>query len=481
MMSAYSFHNFMFPFRWNIAKFNNRLLSEQINPNNITFAESANWVRVSEPLKKDELDGLYNERNYFYEFVHDALYDTGTDNSLIRHFERIEPQRGDVSYHIVVSGTEYVLKVEAINLNIYSTGVGVLSFFMKNERYSAPKDVLNINQYGRRVFPPFIADVNYRNEIASSIEIIGLHGRECGYREDFSQYTHHTRHNTPAAFIVDMIHEVAENIELSPVVDDRMFVMSWYQNDEWASEFSSDCETFINKDPWYEFVFVDKYGGKTCQNKKMQERLIQEATYERWSQWSSLYGVSRYSMMCLTNSGCPSYLKQYFETEYVRMAELVLVQKASLLRFSAEVTNISELRTSRSLSAKVSSLYKEYIRFVNQIHFREISAQDQGIEMYNKLYDTLNVGKQVEKLDNEIEELHAYVSLCDDRKNSQTMSLLTWIVTIFSPITLISGIFGMNHDGNRWYEQWDWQLLTMGCFTMLSIFIILIIKKRRVK
>lgn len=480
-MSVYSFHNFMFPFRWNITKFNDRLLSEQINLNNITFAESANWVRVNEPSKEEELDGLYNERNYFYEFVHDALYDTGMDNSLIRHFERIEPQRGDVSYHIVVSGTEYILKVEAINLNLYSTGVGVLSFFMKNERYSAPKDVLNINQYGRRIFPPFIADVNFRNEIASSIEIIGLHGREYGYREDFSQYTHHTRHNTPAAFIVDMIHEVAENIELSPVVDDRMFVMSWYQNDEWASEFSSDCEAFIKKDPWYEFVFVDKYGGKTCQNKKMQERLIQEATYERWSQWSSLYGVSRYSMMYLTNSGCPSYLKQYFETEYVRMTELVLVQKASLLRFSAEVTNISELRTSRNLSAKVSSLYKEYIRFVNQIHFREVSAQDQGIEIYNKLYNTLNIGKQVEKLDNEIEELHAYVELCEDRKNSKIMSLLTWFATIFSPIALISGVFGMNHDGDGWYEQWDWQFSIIVCFTILTILTILIIKKRRIK
>ena len=60
------------------------------------------------------------------------------------------------------------------------------------------------------------------------------------------------------------------------------------------------------------------------------------------------------------------------------MAELVLVQRASMLRFSGEITKVSQLSNQdvEAVSKRVSSLYKEYIRFVNQIYFREITAQE---------------------------------------------------------------------------------------------------------
>ncbi len=474
-MSNYSFHNFMFPFRWHIKQMDNDLFSEQIKLNNINFHADANWERVPVPSDSDECSDLYNERTYFYEFVHDALYDTGTESSLVRHYVRLEPRSGNVRYRIVANGNEYMLRVDAINLNLYSTGVGVLSFYMHNDQYPDPQSVMAINQYGRRVYPPFISDVQHRFEIASSIGFVGLHGNETGYSEDFSRYTYNTPHNTPASFITTMIHEVAPNIIVKPVVDDRMFVLSWYINDEWANVLKNNYPEFLSENRWYEYVFVDKYDDLSCQNKEMQKQLIHDATYQRWQLLGTVYGASRYSMVCLAGSGCPMHILRYFETEYVRMAELVLVQKASLLRFSAEVTNISELRNSRKLPFKVGSLYKEYIRFVNQIHFREVSAQDQGIEMYQKLYGVLAIEKQVEKLDNEIEELHAYVSLCDDRKNTETMSLLTWIATIFAPISLCAGIFGMNHTSAHWYEQWGVQWIAIGVFTVLVIVIVSII------
>lgn len=114
---------------------------------------------------------------------------------------------------------------------------------------------------------------------------------------------------------------------------------------------------------------------------------MEEHTYYRWQQWSSLYGISKYSLVYLTNNEVPDYLIEYFQTIYARMAELVLVQRASMLRFSGEITKVSQLSNQdvEAVSKRVSSLYKEYIRFVNQIYFREITAQDQGIEMYNKL------------------------------------------------------------------------------------------------
>lgn len=486
-MSKYSYHIFMFPFQWQIKEYKDKLFSEQINLDNIDYAIGSNWERFSVPDNENDADVLYNERNYFYKFVHDALYDNGKHSSLIRHYERNEPKHGEVTYVVDCGEKVYELKVDTINLNLYSTGVGVLSFYLSNEKYPEPKDVLRINQAGRRVFPPFIADVKDRKIIAHSIEIKALYGRETGYCEDFKRYTNKTPSNQPAAFITDMIHEVAKNIDLKPVIDDRMFVQCWYKNDEWAKEFSGDnYEDFLNSSQWYEFVFVDDLGGMSCQNEDMQKEIIKKATYERWQKWSSLYGISRYSMVYLTNNGCPSYLLNYFETEYARMAELILVQKASVLRFSAEVTNLSNMEVNRNFSKKVSSLYKEYIRFVNQIHFREISAQDQGIEMYQKLYQTMNLEKHVEKLDDEIEELYNYVSLGEDRKTNNTMSLLTWIATIAVPMTVMAGIFGMNNAALSgkpivWYNHGSVQLAFVIGITIMVIIGILIIKNRRLK
>ena len=482
-MNKYSYHNFMFPFQWKIKGFENKIFSEQICLKNIDYSNSSNWERLTNPNVENDNDVLYNERNYFYKFVHDALYDTGEENSLIRHYERQETKRGEVSYVVNCGEKVYELKAYSINLNLYSTGVGVLSFYLYNEKYPNPSDVLKINQSGRRIFPPYIKSVEYRGIIADSIEIKGLHGNENGYREDFNSYTSKTENNKPASFLVDMIHEVARNIEIRPVVDDRMFVQCWYKNDEWTSQFKANYESFLDGNPWYEFVFVDFLGDISCKNKAMQHKLIKDATYERWQEEGSLYGVSRYSMVFLTGNTCPDFLFDIFETMYARMAELILVQKSSVLRFSTEVTNISNMEEEKNFSEKVSSLYKEYIRFVNQIHFREVSAQDQGIELYNMLYKVMNIREHVDKLDEEIGELYNYVSLREDRKQNRTISLLTWIATIAVPMTMVAGIFGMNNrafgSDEVWYNDVIFQILAAAFVTVVVIIILLFIKNRK--
>lgn len=478
-MSAISFHTFMFPFRWKINGLDDRPFAEQVNLENIRYALSSNWERMPKPTVEEEENDLYNERNYFYEFVHPALYDDGSPHTLVRHYERCEPKHGRVAYHIICGRDhdEYILDVQSINLNLYATGVGVLSIYLNNNRYTEIKDVLAINQFGRRVFPPFIADVSLRNEIAHSLSFEGLNGV---YGEDFSRYSNKTSSNHPAAFISKMVNEVADNIKMQPVIDDRMFVLCWYKNDDWAKKFVDDYKNFIeNDEEWYKLVFVDNFFGLSCQNKSMRQELIKKATYERWQLWSSLYGISRYSMVYLTNSGCPDYLISYFETEYVRMAELVLMQRASVLRFSAEVTQISKLSGTKDFSERVSSIYREYIRFVNRFYFREISAQDQAIEIYQKLYDAMNLKEQVEKLDGEIEELHNYVSMREDNRTNRTMSLLTWITTIFLPVTVVAGYFSMNDfSGNKWFLL---ESILMIVFAIIVISVVLIINKRRIK
>ena len=407
MNLAYSKHIFMFPFQWKIINSEESKFEDQVNINNIRFAQNSKWKHSYLPESDTDETQLYNEKNYFYEFIHDALYDSGEKDSIVKHYERIEPQESNVEYKIIHNNDKYSLKVEAINLNFYATGVGVLTFYLENDKYTSKRDILNINQYGRRVYPPYFGDIKNRYEIASSLEVLGLNGI---YFEDFNNYTCKDT-NKPCSIIHNLITELATNITIDAVIDDRMFTMSWYRDQE--DEFDKKIKTkdgysdFLKEDFWYQYVHIDNSNFLTCQNDKMQAELIKKRTYDRWQKWGTLFGTTMYSMVMYSNAGeSEKYLYDYFESMYVRMSELCLVQKASILRFSAEVKNLSRLQLKgKNLAENISSLYKEYIRFVNQIHFYEVSAQDQGIEMYNMLYEELNIKDRVEKLDREIEEI----------------------------------------------------------------------------
>ena len=392
---------------------------------------------------------LYNEKNYFYEFVHPTLYDNNSENTLVKHFERKETKQLGAKYVIKCRERNYPYELDLVsmNLNIYSTGVGVLVFYLKNRRYDNKEDILKINQFGRRVYPPFINDIVYRNEIAEYIKIEGLMGN---YMEDFREYTN-KMNNTPSPFVTQLIKEIAENVTIKPVIDDRMFVVSWYKNDTMCEEFKgwkdedkllddrltkddNALKLFTTGDYWYRYVYIDN-NFKTCQNDAMMSRLVEKSLYERWQKWGTLYGISKYSFVMLTNAGdSEKYLYDYVESIYVRMIELCLVQRASILRFSSEVTSLSHLNTNdKMLSKKISSLYQSYIRFVNQIHFREITAQEQGIEIYKMIYEQMDLKIHIDKLDEEIQELHNHISLRTDRKTNSEMAHLTLVATIFVP------------------------------------------------
>ena len=486
-----SCHNFMFPFRWNVKLSYKDLFSSQIDLSSINFSEDSPWIRHTSPTEGTESENWYNEHNYFYGFTHHALYDSGNDISLLRHFERREPMERDVTYEIECSGKVYSLKVRSISLKLYSTGVGVLSFYLLNKDYSAHDDILNINQFGRRVFPPYLDSINTRELLADKISLEGLDGKADDYSEDFCGYGKDD-FNQPAKFIIRLIKDIATNIFIEPVIDDRMFVQCLYMDRELAEGvphygFGGDEDPNF-RDFWYKFLFVDKDGkNSTCGNRNMRMSLLNESTYDRWQDLGTLYGVSRYSMVCLITSDSDDFVFNYFCSIYARMVELVLVQRASVLRFSDEVTNISNNKDVGKYSDNVSSLYMEYIRFINQIHFHEISSQDQGIDLYQKLHLMMDIEPQAKRLEEEIGELYNYVSLQESRDTNKSMTVLTWFASILVPMTVIASIFGMNNIwfiGNNggqtesWYNQGWVQMATIVAVTIFAFIIMRLLTRK---
>jgi hypothetical protein len=280
-------------------------------------------------------------------------------------------------------------------------------------------------------------------------------------------------------------------MNVTPVIDDRMLVNCWYGNDNLSNEIKTadrDGEVpFLYSDLWYKHLFVDNGNDATCQNEDMKKHLLKESTYCRWQKYGTLYGLSRYSLVALTDTQwfAKNVLAVHMRTIYSRMFELVILQRASMLRFSGEVTKVSALKgnDNKKLSERIASLYKEYIRFINQIYFRSVTTQDQGIEMYEMLLRQFDSASQIKDLDDEISELHQYVSLMIDQRRNEDGETLNLMAAIFLPATLLSGIFGMNPFGeDKVWISLGAQVLFIAIVTITtSVFLFRKILKNRRK
>lgn len=501
----YIYHIFYFPFKWAKKDVTEGTMTQLTDFSQIRFLNNGKWVRpaVAESQENDgnktdknnvSLDAqvLYNEKNYYFRFVHDVLYDSGDGNdNLVMHFERKEPQEKDVRYLIKVSGREkpYSLKVDAININLYKTGVGLMSFYLRNDDESQcdTRDILNINQYGRRILPPFWSEVNAekRQELSEYLEISGLDTEIS--KEDFKSYTV-DKPWTATSMLDSLLKDLTDNLTLTPVIDDRMFVMSLYKNDDMSRLSLSAADAYCNPSSpfsefWYKYLFVDT-GWPTCQNDEMMRDLLRTHTYMRWQKWNSLYGVSRYSFVYLTNSGVPSYLVDYFMTTYARMMEIALVQRASVLCFSNEVTTLTKRRnwTLEKLSEYVDSLNEEYIRFINRMYFNELTSQDQGVELYGLIRQNLDIDSYVEELKDEIEKLHDTISFKVERSRNEKAETLNFMAAILLPVSIVTGFWSMNMSlFCNVKSNWLSFAIAVGLMILGLAFSIFLIRRRPLK
>lgn len=524
-----SHHVFLFPFKWiptNPVEADQPLAAQTSLKLIDKFFEDSPW---REEVFKINTLANYNEYNYFYDYVREVLYDTFPHKKktsgapaqredfmplhrsesgaqlMLRHYF-YELGKGAASYVIETPDPEndkerktYTLEIGSILLQLYYTGVGVLSFHLNNrdERQASPKDILWINQFGRRLYPPFfnipkkhagqqsIYDYDtfkgnppWGKELAYKIQIkIAPSGEDAqpetavSFTEEYRKHEDYANFRKDPFLLPAFIRELLpagftgeQGYQIIPVLDDRMFVVSWYGHDDIAARMytAPDDKTntpvglnYLSDKWWYKYLFIDTKW-MTCQNTVLQKELIKQATNGRWAAYDTLFGVSNYSFVLLTKSlpglkeNNASFLVAHLQTIYYKLAELVLLQRASVQRFSDEVTHISRLeKTDDQLAVRVSSLYRQYIRFVNKIYFREVTAQAQGAELYQLLQTQCRLEKQVKDLDDEINELHNYVlqtteqeRLREEKKRNQLMDKLTVLGAVFLLPSIVLGLYG---------------------------------------
>lgn len=523
-----SSHIFVFPFRWDVVK-DISCLDTCIN-NRLSVEKFIKYLNINDKWEEEfctskviynDLD--YNTYTYFYENVRKAIYGKTTcirknkchnikignstyytgklfnkelPNRIVRclNYKDIDDnstyeiymcKKNDDGKIIVDKIKEpYKLKIRCIKLKVYDTGIATLSYFLDNDKYKG-EDILRINDYGRRIYPQYIPLQEVKNSFLAKKLSIKLKNRVI--EEEFCYEVKNKPHKISNT-IMDILGErftsidselenkcltKEENIFVRPVIDDRMFVICYYNSDFWSRVLTSyNKDEYLKNDFWYQFLFVDN-GGATCQDEKMKKELLKESTYIRWKDYGTLFGISRYSfvIICDESKFSKSLLYNHINTIYYEMILLALVQRASILRFLDETSRVSSVNLkSESIYKQIKNLQEYYIRFINTIYFREVTAQEQGIELYDKLVEFMRIDREVKRLDDEINEIQRYLTLKTNEKTNKLLNLVTFIGLAISAMSLITSTLNV-------LGKTEHLIMRQFVALLIIVFIIKIIKK----
>jgi len=409
---------------------------------------------------KSEYDVDYNEDAYFHNFFKNSMFKKN-----VEFYKKEEFKNQELT--LTTSLKEYKLNIDSVNLRLFDTGIGILTINIENKTYQDVKSILEINDFTRRIYPEYLDEKKQCSLVPRCIKLKDT-------TENF-KYEKFPLEPQLSKIIKLFLPELKpKNI----VVDDRMFTVSFYENEKFAKELKNAYECH---DDWYKYIFVDG-NNLNVQNKSMQEELTKQATYARWQNDETMYGISRYSFVCLSRSDFPL---QHMKTMYFSMFSLLLMVRATVLKFSNEVSEIANSIDDNKTADKVEDLYKRYIKFVNHFYFREITAKDQGLELYEKAMGILNIQRDIKDLDLEIEELHKFVEMKQEKESSETIKFLTYLGGALLPPSIITGFLGMNTlDGLRqyaWFDKADNGIWSISAVIISALIIPIYIKFKKGK
>lgn len=408
----------------------------------------------------------YSEKEYFYRFASAAMFDSGGPVKRYRH--NIYSKQNNGKYEFEFGSKTYVLNIEDVILNVYETGIGILSFHLDNDSLPDLKDIKVINDVGRRMFPAFLSgsrdgtswtNAPMKTFLPSYIRLLSDNPNPITTRFDTfaSNEKINSRINENSKYadyrIPSFIRELFEGLtidanKLSLLIDDRMFVLSWIGNTELANKLAEGITNYTESEDWHNLLFCDKGANSNHKNEAFRNALNEKHSYTRWLGYGSIYGVSRYSFVLLTiKDEYSDVFKVHLTTLYFQMVQLCLVQRASILKFSNAASNLaSHIKTSfdDEDNNRLSNLQINYVRFINRLYFREVTAQEQGIDLYNMLQTHMRIPEQLKELDTEINEMVQLQNLLKNQEDNKLLKQLTIIATIFLVPALITGLLGMN-------------------------------------
>ena len=457
---VYSYHTFLLPFE--ILKSDNETLCSKKEIENVLNQEywkrlsgdhlsafdsviSTNGIKKDNSKKKNNnlIESVvrlveYNQEQYFHNNVKKAIHDDGKSgivSEYVFQFDKKNTKRviitkfcKNIKENLNINdestnenkntndNNEYVLKVSNVRLKLFNTGIGILILELCNDLYRNFKSVKDINELGRHISLPYIA-LESKNIASAQILIWDfLHSDEKEY--NFGKKNEcflNEKSPKEKTYMVDFLKNIIlnkkyrSNYNFKPSLDDRMFTCCLIQDDGLARVYSRDYIAQKDDDAQfeklskylYEYIYIDKDDSCTAATFNFRKNILNNSLYHRWTEIGTIYGASHTSFVAITREDefLDTIITWPFLTQYVEIAILVLVQRASILRFQKQIQSNMD-------NKKIQKLQSKYIDYRNQLHFFEVSSQEQGIELYELIQKQLYIKKETEVLEKNLEILY---------------------------------------------------------------------------
>ncbi len=471
-LKAKSIHIFGWPFR--IGKKEIKIFKKQVKETPAFWMEKEmDYTKITEV---SELCDAYMLYQYLSAAARDVFFKKKDKICTVYEY----PIREKLYYEITsFGGFSYSLPIEKIELHLYNFGVGIIFLHVLNYDEKAGNagakvcgvaediaDIKRINDAGRRMMAPILArdgDTAGSNPFLVCAEKLGIRWEGCpgktgetagsvitDFRENVTYVMNHAQDETakqrlsqPADFLLRLLNgnlkkDGPYKISVDSRTDDRMFVMCMIR-DEALSE-AIRCST-VDLDLLYSVLYVD-YDSTSCEDADMRNLLLDESVYRRWCGLGTLYGITDYSMVCITtdkekiidNTVIHPYL-----AEYPFLVSLVYAQKMGIEWFSELAEKQITLGWKKIFARRktlpsrwIADLQKRYLLFKNQILILSFSWQEQGAELYRLLQKQMMIDQDRAMLDEQMQGIY-------EMENVKSGNFLAVLGTILAIITLVFG------------------------------------------
>ncbi len=487
MKKAYSYHTFILPFIWEDCECNDKTLETFVdcfesNPywENVDMKNEHHMNSSKRIVSYDDSALLYKEYQYFHPFVRQAIY--GFERGIVRNYSFMPHEiRNKANYYISKDDNHYKLLVNGVNLKIFNTGIAL--FILECENHGVTADgkpqntieaVKNINDYGRRISLPFFPYDPKDSVCADKLSLVIDGVAEFSY--DAKKFLEKLdrdnmfENDISLTYISDFIKELLSfkgkyrftskaivepnSFYIYSALDDRMFVACHVCDPEVANRLRTrdadgnlvyTYDADLSKE-LYELVFIDPAQKCSCYSKEMREKLLEDHLYKRWIDEGSIYSFVNHGMLCITNRD-EEYLLLNFLAIYIQMSCLVLVQRASLLNFRRKVSCISNKmeENGKTLDIKtigdLLNLQEKFIAFRSQLHFIEVSSEEQGIEMYNMMYETFMIERELSVVKEQLDSLYDAANTTLDYDFNKWATVFAIVSVILAIADIINSLF----------------------------------------
>lgn len=493
----YSKHIFMANFRLKEDK-----NSKNKNVNDIVFDNDV-WKKYSIDDVKNvgEFVDNYANYNYFNEQARDLIFYKENKSKVVSYkFEHIDSSENSeyiIDINDVNERKTYELNLDKIILKEYeiiNKKSYLMMIYVTNNKYGDISDIKNINQYGRRLFSPWIpldlgngantecpddlqihigkdkiysnyensgkADLNYKDK-----EIFKYNFDDKNKYKSYSERLNFIRQkevndkndksiidNRRESYLIRNIlnykkESKDEKIEIELINPDRMYVGFYLKNNsliERIKKYSTEKQEYLTEKQEYAYLYDDSLSDQlyalayidgedaTCQSRVMRKKLLQETIYDRWIDWGRIHTVTHNGFGCIATDGAPyESVIMPFLTEYMEMMALVLLQRNLLLEFHIEAKKLSP----EFNSEKLENLQKDYVKFKTQVLLFEVTPQEQGYEIYRLMQKQLYIDEEKEKLDDIMNSLYEVANVKHSIELNIIMNRLTIIAILIALVS----------------------------------------------